>query len=197
MKKMILVLMVSGMFFGTSLYATDGDFTVDGKLGVGTTTPTEKVEVAGNVKAASFLGGPPVDYALTSQGAVASGGTGSLNAVDGFVDRATYHWYSGPHSQSETLGVHGTIDLGQIRSVSQVNFVLHDPNRTYYNYKIEYSTDNTNWSTFVDKTGSEVNYKGGLHINQISSSVNARYIKIWGTGNNSCAYFYIYEVFVY
>ena len=189
-----LVLMVSGMFFGTSLYAADGDFTVDGKLGVGTTTPTEKVEVDGNVKAASFLGGPPVDYALLSQGATITGGTCGSYALDGAIYQ-NYNWY-GAAAQNETLYHMGTIDLGQIRSISQIKFHLYDPARTYYNYKIEYSTDNTNWSTWVDRTDSGVNYSG-TQIIQLSAPVNARYIKLWNSGNNYCSYMYIPEVYVY
>lgn len=60
MRKRILGL-VLGLLLGFLLivsngFAADGDLIVNGKVGVGTTTPTEKLEVNGTVKATGFVG---------------------------------------------------------------------------------------------------------------------------------------------
>ncbi len=56
MKKRVLVLAVGFLFIGINGFAADGDLIVNGNVGVGTTTPTEKLEVNGNVKATGFVG---------------------------------------------------------------------------------------------------------------------------------------------
>ena len=49
MKKVILVLMIVFLLIGINLYAADGDLIVEGKIGVGTTTPSEALDVNGNI----------------------------------------------------------------------------------------------------------------------------------------------------
>ncbi len=51
MKKRAAFVMAVILFTAANLYAAAGDVFVEGKLGVGTTSPTEKLEVNGNVKA--------------------------------------------------------------------------------------------------------------------------------------------------
>lgn len=50
MKMKLMVFMVGLMLMGANLYAADGDLIVNGNVGVGTTTPTQKLDVNGNVK---------------------------------------------------------------------------------------------------------------------------------------------------
>lgn len=48
--KMILAVAAGLLLMAASLFAGDGDLIVDGNLGVGTTTPTAKVDVAGKIR---------------------------------------------------------------------------------------------------------------------------------------------------
>ncbi|WP_395772664.1 hypothetical protein, partial [Arenimonas sp.] len=65
---------VGGLTVNTNLIYTD---TVNGRVGIGTTTPTEKLEVNGNIKATSFI---------------KSGGTSSqFLKADGSVDSTVYY----------------------------------------------------------------------------------------------------------
>ena len=56
MKKRIIVLIVAFLFIAINGFAADGDLIVNGNVGIGTTTPSEKLEVNGNVKASGFVG---------------------------------------------------------------------------------------------------------------------------------------------
>jgi hypothetical protein len=47
MNKKALAILVIGMFVASSLYAADGDLIVNGKVGVGTSSPSQKLEVTG------------------------------------------------------------------------------------------------------------------------------------------------------
>jgi hypothetical protein len=49
--KKAMILMVVLLFAGSMAYAADGDLIVNGKVGVGTTTPQAKLHVAGSIKA--------------------------------------------------------------------------------------------------------------------------------------------------
>ena len=61
MKKLILVLLIGILFIGTNIFAADGDLivngnaTINGNVGIGTTNPTQKLEVNGTVKATGLL----------------------------------------------------------------------------------------------------------------------------------------------
>jgi hypothetical protein len=50
MKKKILVLLIGILLIAINLYAEPGDVFVEGKLGVGTTTPNARLEVNGDIK---------------------------------------------------------------------------------------------------------------------------------------------------
>ncbi len=60
MKKRILGLVfgliLAFLLTGIKGFAADGDLIVNGNIGVGITTPTEKLDVNGNVKATGFIG---------------------------------------------------------------------------------------------------------------------------------------------
>jgi hypothetical protein len=48
MKAVLLVLMLGVLFIGVNLYAADGDLIVNGKVGIGTTSPQAKLQVEGS-----------------------------------------------------------------------------------------------------------------------------------------------------
>lgn len=65
MKKSILGLILGFLLIGTNGFAADGDLIVNGKIGVGTTSPAEKLDVNGNVKATGFIGPGIIKQVLT------------------------------------------------------------------------------------------------------------------------------------
>jgi hypothetical protein len=48
--KRILILVVGLLLLGANVYAASGDLIVNGNLGVGTSTPSQKAEINGNLK---------------------------------------------------------------------------------------------------------------------------------------------------
>ena len=82
MKKIVLNALASLLLAATQLYAGNGDLIVDGKLGVGTTTPTAKLDVIGDVNVSGIRLGNPLlgilgysggDYASVGYGYVPTG----------------------------------------------------------------------------------------------------------------------------
>ncbi|MBU3947200.1 MAG: hypothetical protein KJ826_03130 [Proteobacteria bacterium] len=85
MRKRILGL-VLGLLLGFLLivsngFAADGDLIVNGKVGVGTTTPTEKLDVNGTVKATGFVG-PGIIRQIKSVSPTTNISTTSTTLVD-------------------------------------------------------------------------------------------------------------------
>ncbi len=81
MKKKILGLVIGFMLIGGNLFAADGDLIVNGNVGIGTTNPTEKLEVNGNVKAAGLLA-PGAIAQIESVSPTADTSTASTSFVD-------------------------------------------------------------------------------------------------------------------
>jgi hypothetical protein len=84
MKKRVLCLIAGFLLIGINVFAADGDLIVNGNVGIGTSTPSEKLEVNGNVKASGFVGpgairqiqtiNPTTDITTTSTTFVDMGG---------------------------------------------------------------------------------------------------------------------------
>lgn len=51
----VLLLVAAFLLAGTTIYAASGDLIVNGKIGVGTTTPGTKVDVVGDVQVSGNL----------------------------------------------------------------------------------------------------------------------------------------------
>jgi hypothetical protein len=81
MKKKILGLVIGFMLVAVNLFAADGDLIVNGNVGIGTTNPTEKLEVNGNVKAAGLLA-PGTIGQIESVSPTADTTTNSTSFVD-------------------------------------------------------------------------------------------------------------------
>ncbi|MFH1414134.1 MAG: DUF2341 domain-containing protein [Candidatus Omnitrophota bacterium] len=121
------------------------------------------------------------DYASASQGATATGNYRPEQGVDDNETTGNY-WYMGC-AQNETLYNLGTINLGAIRSqLARIQFLPYNgDSRWYYNYRLDVSTDNSTWSTIVDRTGSGLNYQGWQTIDFAPRDV--RYIRVWISGS--------------
>lgn len=70
-----------------------------------------------------------------------------------------------------------TIDLGSVKQIKRVMTQFEYPTY-YYQYKIEYSTNNSTWSVFADKTS---NRKSGCPMID-DFTAKARYLKVTITG---------------
>jgi hypothetical protein len=71
------------------------------------------------------------------------------------------------------------VDLGASTAIQRVETMFEFGN-AYYQYKIETSNDNTNWSTFVDQTGNTARPVSMGYVD--SGSATARYVRITVTG---------------
>ena len=78
-------------------------------------------------------------------------------------DTNTGHWWK--------------VDLGSNKSIHGIK-VIWDSNSINHLYKVEVSTDNTNWTTVVDRTASNSTYK----TNNDPFNATARYVRITVTG---------------
>jgi hypothetical protein len=73
------------------------------------------------------------------------------------------------------------VDLGSNKTVSKANIEWYHASDRAYQYKIETSTDNVNFTTRLDKTG---NTNSGVSTDTFSA-VTARYIRVTVTGCNT------------
>ena len=65
MKKKIIGLVIGFMLFGVSAFAQNGNLIVNGSVGIGTTTPSQALEVNGNIKATGLLAPGAIGQILT------------------------------------------------------------------------------------------------------------------------------------
>ncbi|OXM85998.1 RICIN domain-containing protein [Paenibacillus rigui] len=86
------------------------------------------------------------------------------------------------------------VDLGANYSISRVETMFEYGN-VYYKYKIETSTDNTNWTTFIDKTGNTARPVSMGYVD--NGTATARYVRITITGAEGGPWPSIYEFKVY
>lgn len=88
-----------------------------------------------------------------------------------------------------------TADLGSDYNVKRIE-TMFEMGNLYYKYKIETSSDNINWTTFIDKTGNNARPEGMGYVD--SGNTTGRYVRITITGvEGSGAWPSIYEFKVY
>jgi hypothetical protein len=95
------------------------------------------------------------------------------------ADTATGHWVK--------------VDLGYIKNITYGTQVSFEKSGVAYQYKIETSTDNTNWTLKVDKTGN-------TNTDQVQTDYftgDARYVRITVTGLPSGASASLYDLKVF
>jgi hypothetical protein len=96
MKKIMLVLIIGILIMRVNVYAADGDFIVDGNLGIGTDTPGAELDVVGSINTDEETGGYKMGGAtilktnlskrltFVGSGAGGSNSTGTLNTAVGY-----------------------------------------------------------------------------------------------------------------
>lgn len=82
MKKRIFTLILGFLLIGAQAFAADGDFIVNGKVGIGTSTPSNKLSVAGVIESTS--GGLRFPDG-TTQTTAATGTNGSLPSLRAYL----------------------------------------------------------------------------------------------------------------
>ncbi|HEY0828936.1 MAG TPA: discoidin domain-containing protein, partial [Bacilli bacterium] len=123
----------------------------------------------------------PVTYSTQESGNFAS------HLVDGSLSS---RWAASSESYPQWVQV----DLGKTYSINQTE--IYPYNSRAYQYKIEASTDGTNYTTIVDRTS---NTTGGSLFTDTFTATNARYVKITITGVYNCSGCWagMYEIGVY
>ncbi|MFF3332751.1 LamG-like jellyroll fold domain-containing protein [Streptomyces sp. NPDC002888] len=131
--------------------------------------------------------GEPVNLALgknaTSDSEQAGSPAGNANDTSMSTgwsadDAATGHWWQ--------------VDLGRSMSITGGTQVMWGTGGAPYKYKIETSSDNTNWTTKVDKTNS--GNSGGAQLQADHFTANAEFVRITVTGMPSGARAAFYDV---
>jgi FlaG/FlaF family flagellin (archaellin) len=107
-------------------------------------------------------------------------------AIDG-DDTALSYWDSTPGSLNESPQWL-QLDLGSVKTFSTVRTHFYDGDSRSYSYKIDVSTDGSNWQNVEpEKTGTSVMWDD-------FSPVSARYIRITVTASTASPYAHIIEV---
>ena len=132
--------------------------------------------------------GEPQNLALgkTASSDSTLSGNPAANGTDGY---ATTPWSANDGNTGHWL----MVDLGSNQNITYGTQVLWPQSGAAYQYKVETSTDNINWTLKVDKTGN-------TDTNQVQSDLftgTARYVRITVTGlpSGTNASFYDFKVF--
>jgi hypothetical protein len=113
-------------------------------------------------------------------------GTYSAKGNDGDFNTT---WYTG----KPTLGNWWKVDLGKPHNLTGCRLMWHDPGFCYQ-YKIEASADDANWTTVVDKTGNTETKWVPVHA---FTAKGARYLRVTVTGMDDGCWLGIREVEVF
>ncbi|MBT9554709.1 MAG: discoidin domain-containing protein, partial [Myxococcales bacterium] len=121
-----------------------------------------------------------IDLAATSRGAMILGGTTPSAGNDGDTGTGTYWYVIG--AQTEELFYVGRVVLPRVELIGRIDLRLWAGDaRSYYNYKVVVSRDGTDATTWVDRTGSGVDYQGLQTLPGPETPV--RYIDVYLSGN--------------
>jgi hypothetical protein len=158
MKKGIVTLITGLLLIGAQALAADGDFIVNGKVGIGTATPNNKLSVAGVIE--STTGGIKFPDG-TTQTSAATGASGSLPSLRAYLGA----------NQTLTADTWMSVKLNQVQENGGGGF-----NTGTYTYTIP----ETGWySIFFRTTGSGCVYglnpriilNGTTNVNGIGDAV--------------------------
>ncbi|WP_284238260.1 discoidin domain-containing protein [Paenibacillus glycanilyticus] len=100
----------------------------------------------------------------------------AASAVDGNPET---RWAASSSSKPQWL----VVDLGQKHNISSMKTTFEFAG-LYYQYKIEYSSDNTNWTTFANRTSNTT----PMATYSDAGNIKARYVKLTVTGAECTAW---------
>ncbi|SDG20395.1 Listeria/Bacterioides repeat-containing protein [Fontibacillus panacisegetis] len=138
--------------------------------------------------------GEPINLALNKPASADSSEAGypASNGIDASTttrwsaaDRKTGHWYM--------------VDLGSVMKITEGTQIMWERPEAIYKYKIETSTDGTNWTTKIDKEASQYN-QGNTKSAQVQADYftgTARYVRLTVSTlpDGAKASFYDFKVF--
>lgn len=137
-----LVSAIGGM--GVWAWSQSGDFTVSGNMGIGTESPSEKLEVAGTVKAENFLISDRTQ--IGAELAISGGNNEKItleNGIQLYIYDSRNTWEKYQNLPSYLLGTEGTDKING----SDVTLTLSDSTTCYLIRKDSWSgVDTTGWS---------------------------------------------------
>jgi hypothetical protein len=119
------------------------------------------------------------------------------NVIDNIVTTYAYRVCE----QNENLYEIFTLELSDIIKLTNISLLFHSTYQ-HYNCKIEVSTDNETWITWYDGTNEpDRSYVGRVDFAVGDAycpelPIDARYIKVWSSGNSANATAYIYEIYI-
>lgn len=120
------------------------------------------------------------DLAAASLGSAVYGSSNPQSANDGSTSTCCY-WSVGAE-QNEKLFYLGRVALEESTILGEVRLLLwNGDGRSYYNYKVTVSEDGKTFSTWVDTTGSELDYQAWQSL--VAEPRPVRYIDVWLSGN--------------
>lgn len=182
MKGKFLGLMLGVVLIGANLYAADGDLIVNGNLGVGTTTPTQKLDVAGYIKGQSGLCiGNDCRTAWPSGGGGLSG-AGTVNYLPKWIGSSSLGNSSLIDSGNGiTVGITSSqgITVNQATAGNQAWLLFSDGGTQ--KWQLGKQTDN-NFFIYDSATGKNSFWAGGGNV---GLAVNGGYV---GVGTTSPSY---------
>ena len=126
-----------------------------------------------------------VNLALASRGSTITGSNGAnwSNLIDGVTTGYTGSTGFGYTVWNTTPSGTMTLDLkGPVPSRAR-SFCLWDLDSRYYRYKIEASSNNTTWTTIVDRTATTNQCRSWQDIG-FNPAIQARYLRLTGTYNS-------------
>ncbi|MGC3991187.1 MAG: discoidin domain-containing protein [Chthoniobacteraceae bacterium] len=86
------------------------------------------------------------------------------------------------------------MDLGAAHTIRSLVTNWYRNDTTSYQYKIDVSNDDVNYTTVVDKTG---NTATGVSYDTLPSTTQYRYVRVTVTGSNNGQWASFYETQVY
>ena len=76
-----------------------------------------------------------------------------------------------------------TLDLKSTCTIFRTRLLLWDLDSRFYRYKIEASSNNTTWTTIVDRTSGRISGGAG-RTSSFNPTIQARYLRLTGTYNS-------------
>ena len=175
MKIKICLMVAVLLLIGTVVYAANGDLLVTGNIGIGTTTPKEKLDVRGLAIAQAMIERTGfVDLAKGITPTITSGSSLGEGGPTNRGKNSAWNISSFPSSL--------TLDLFQAGEGNQIGYICFgtswrtSTNLIPKNYSIDYSVDGVNWINIVTVQNNSDPFVMQYNVNTWNSS--PRYVRL-------------------
>ena len=130
------------------------------------------------------------NVALSSVGGIASGGRRDANLM---IDGITTGYTGSLGYAVAPVNIPMTITLNQVYTIDRIRILLWDLDNRYYRYYVQTSTDNSIWTTVIDRTSGQWQSWQDVTF----APINVKYIRIVGTFNSVNTDYNIVELEAY